>query len=65
MDDAKRIAELEVAVRRGIAKIKQLAPQVMWDIEEGEYDQEHTRITIELMERALGEPPPPTERRKE
>jgi hypothetical protein len=53
MDDAERIAELEVAVRRGIAKIKQLAPWVMWDEMEDGRDQAHTWLTVELMERAL------------
>lgn len=61
MDDAKRIAELEIAVRRGIAKIKELAPWVMWDEMEDGRDQAHTWLTVELMEQALSQQPSQTE----
>ena len=49
-----RIAELEVAVRRGIAQIERLLPYVQWDGLDGEQDETNARVTLELMREAVG-----------
>ena len=44
-----RIAELEVAVRRGVSCIEKLVPYVMWDGLDGESDEAKVQTTLALM----------------
>ncbi len=48
-----RIAELEVAVRRGIAQVERLMPYVQWDGLDGEQDETNAHVTLDLMREAL------------
>jgi hypothetical protein len=50
----RRIAALEVAVRRGISQIERLLHYVMWDGLDGKQDEAHAHVTLELMREAVG-----------
>lgn len=50
---ARRIAELEAALRRGIDCIERILPMVMWDGIEGENDDGETSVTLMLMRETL------------
>jgi hypothetical protein len=49
----RRIAELEVAVRRGIACIERLRHMVMWDGIEGDHDDGEVAVTLMLIREAV------------
>ena len=50
---ARYIADLEVAVRRGISELERIVPYVQWDGLDGEQDEAHAHATLKLMRTAV------------